>query len=114
MALCLVAYPSLKTVDRDRIQSIRRQYDPQYSVIDPHFTLVFPTDLVEAAVLEQHAGRSAWSVVQFSFVLRCALSTPDLLTGRTHLYLIPDEGMSAAGTLACQTLSRRAGPGPAP
>lgn len=94
MALCLVAYPSLKTADRDWIQSIRRQSDPQFSFIDPHVTLVFPTDAVPATEMEQQAQRSAWSVVQFGIVLRCALPVADPIHAQHRLFLVPDEGLS--------------------
>jgi hypothetical protein len=94
MTLCVVAYPVLKAVDRDWIQSIRRQFDPQYEFIDPHFTLLFPTQQANRETLEAHVRACVWSTVHFPFVLRCALPVKDAFSPLTHLFLAPDEGFS--------------------
>lgn len=94
MALCVVAYPILKAVDRDWIQAIRRQSDPQHGIIDPHFTLVFPTDQVDRESVESHLQACIWRSIQFRFVLRSALAVKDANGTQSHLFLVPDEGFS--------------------
>jgi len=55
MALAVVNYPTLSDDDFAWTQSVRREHDPLYvDVIDPHFTLVFPTDTVSEATLIDH------------------------------------------------------------
>jgi 2'-5' RNA ligase len=61
MHYALVFYPQLET---DRIDAIRRKYDPTVDVIKPHVTVVFPVpETVGEAALIGHIERvlSAWS-----------------------------------------------------
>jgi 2'-5' RNA ligase len=48
MGYAVVIYPELK--DPSKIQELRREYDPTFTVIAPHITLVFPT-----AQMDKHA-----------------------------------------------------------
>jgi 2'-5' RNA ligase len=94
MSLCVVAYPEVEAADWGWIQAIRRASDPQFNLIDPHFTLIFPTDAVDARTLEAHVRSSVAGSSQFRFVLRCALPVKDSFSAQTHLFLVPDEGLS--------------------
>lgn len=94
MSLCIVTYPEVSAAAVSWIQTIRREFDPQYGQIDPHFTLVFPTDAVPSATLEEHARAAIEGIAPFCFVLRCALPVKDSFRAQTHLFLVPDEGFS--------------------
>lgn len=93
MMLCVVAYPGLDAADWDWLQSIRRQWDPQHALIDPHFTLIFPTGAVDAEALEAHVRAAVAGIRPFGVVLRCALPVKDSFSAQTHLFLVPDEGL---------------------
>lgn len=44
MALLVLAYPELSKNDYDWIQDFRRKHDElYYKIVEPHFTIVFPT-----------------------------------------------------------------------
>lgn len=94
MSLCVVAFPMLPQADRDWLSSIRAQYDPEYRLIQPHVTLLFPTDSVELASLENHVGAVAKNTEPFQIVFRCVLPFRGPFGSKTHLFLVPDEGLS--------------------
>lgn len=95
MALAVVNYPTLSEDDLDWIQSVRAEHDPlYYEVIDPHISLVFPTDGVERSRLIEHVREKARSTAPFEVVFRCAiLGDPDF-EGHAHAFLVPDQGFS--------------------
>lgn len=95
MALAVVNYPTLSDDDFAWIQSVRREHDPLFfEVIDPHFTLVFPTEAVLEPTLIDHVRQQLDSATSFEVVFRCAiLGDPDFLD-HAHAFLVPDEGFS--------------------
>jgi 2'-5' RNA ligase len=94
MALLALSYPSISDVNRTLIQAIREQHDPNYAIVAPHFTLVFPLVDQERALLSEHLHRILQGQEQISFVLRCALVVKDVTGDSTHTFLVPDEGFS--------------------
>ncbi|PTS98544.1 hypothetical protein DBR11_14545, partial [Pedobacter sp. HMWF019] len=48
MAFALIAYPILSADDNHLVETCREKHDKLFSVIKPHFTLVFPIDGVTA------------------------------------------------------------------
>lgn len=95
MALAVVSHPTLSDDDLAWIQSVRREHDHLYfDVVDPHFTLVFPTDEVSETTLIEHVRRHAARSSSFDVALRCAiLGDPDFQE-YAHAFLVPDEGFS--------------------
>ena len=95
MALAVVNYPTLSDDDFAWIQSVRREHDLLfYDVVDPHFTLVFPTEAISEETLSDHVRRHARAAAAFDFVFRCAiLGDPDFWD-HAHAFLVPDEGFS--------------------
>jgi 2'-5' RNA ligase len=98
MKLAVVGYPRLDSRDREWIEGIRATHDPQASLIDVHFTLVFPfegtTGEVEPAVA---AIAKSWS--PFTFTIDRAIGVPDAFGSGTHVFLIPAEGRTAIEAL---------------
>lgn len=41
MKLFVLAYPLFKSTDHNKIEQFRQQYDMQYEIVKPHFTIVF-------------------------------------------------------------------------
>jgi hypothetical protein len=94
-ALLAIAYLQIDEVDRLWIDDFRRKHDPLfYGIIEPHFTLVFPTfGLTQNEFSEEIRTRAAHHK-KIEFVLRCAMINNDLLSSFIHIFLIPDEGNS--------------------
>lgn len=94
MQYLIVAYPQLRAEDAAWIQAIRAQHDPNAALIAPHFTLVFPTAVEDEQRLRREAREQVAGWASFPFVIRCALPLKDLLSSSTHVFLVPDEGLS--------------------
>ena len=96
MALAVIAYPVLDKKDYRFIQDFRKQHDPLlYSVIEPHFTFVFPVkgmlkDDFTQEILKQSEGGGC-----FDFTIRCAVVNKDSFLEYSHTLLVPDEGFSS-------------------
>lgn len=95
MSLLVLAYPDLSREDRERIRAFREHHDElYYRVVEPHFTLVFPTSgWSEADFLEETRTRVAQTRA-FDFCIRCAELNKDAFSDMYHTLLVPDEGYS--------------------
>ena len=95
MALAVVNYPTLSPADFDWIQSIRERHDPLYfDVVDPHVTLVFPTDAVAESALIEHVRSQTAGLRAFDLTFRCAVLGDPSFQDHAHAFFIPDEGFS--------------------
>ncbi|MCX6169842.1 MAG: 2'-5' RNA ligase family protein [Ignavibacteriales bacterium] len=93
MSLLVLAYPHLEKKDYDWIQSFRSNYDERYyNLVEPHFTLVFPTLDIPEKQFISHIAKTAKKFKEFYFVLRCAQIVKDSFSDYTDLFLIPEEG----------------------
>jgi 2'-5' RNA ligase len=93
--LLVVNYPTISADDFTWIQDIRHQEDElNFSVIDPHFTLVFPIIGIDRATVVSHVNQSIQGIQPFEFTLRCAVLCNDAFSKYTHVFLVPDEGYS--------------------
>jgi len=93
MALLVLAYPELSERDHERIQAFRRRHDVlYYSVVDPHFTLVFPVPDWEVEPFVAEVVKQAQGFRAFDFCLRCAVLNKDAFSDDYHAFLVPDEG----------------------
>jgi 2'-5' RNA ligase len=96
MSLLVIAYPTMDARHLAWIQAVRQDYpELKWSVVAPHFTLVFPLQGVEPAALRSHIAQvvATWPAVRF--VIRCSILIKDVSSPYTHLLLVPDEGFSA-------------------
>jgi 2'-5' RNA ligase len=96
--VAVVAYPVLRELDREWIESVRTRHDPQAGLIAAHFTLMFPAEADPDRVIA-HAfavsGRSR--VLPFSIRGAQAVREPD--GGGAHVFLVPAEGREEIVTL---------------
>jgi hypothetical protein len=93
MSLLVLAYPQLEKKDYDWIQSFRSKHDERYySLVKPHFTVVFPTLDIPEKQFISHVEKIAKKFKEFFFVLRCAQIVKDSFSDYTDLFLIPEEG----------------------
>jgi 2'-5' RNA ligase len=95
MAIAVVNYPTFSQEDYDWIQSVRRRNDPLYfDIVDPHLTLVFPTEGISEGELIDHVRRHAKTFSAFKVVFRCAILGDPSFQEHAHAFLVPDEGFS--------------------
>ena len=95
MAYGVLAYPQLKNTDYTFIQEFRKKYDAlYYTVIEPHFSFVFPIDEIEEdAFIAEIRDKSA-GVASFNFEIKCAVVNKDAVSEIYHLLLVPEKGYS--------------------
>lgn len=89
--LAVVAYPTLTERDRRWVESVRASHDPQAARLSAHFTYVFPT-VLSAPALVDHVTVVAARFRTIPFVIRRAIALRDPMTGKSHVFLTPDEG----------------------
>lgn len=95
MALAVVAYPVINRNDYRLIQDFRKENDElYYSVIEPHFTFVFPVDEIEKEKFSGEIYNKLNGMEQIDFEIRCATVNNDAILDIYHLLLVPDEGYS--------------------
>lgn len=95
MLYLVVAYPKISKVDFDFIQNYRKIHDPQYfTLINPHFTIVFPTSNFSEDEFIEEAMRQTQGMKKFNFIIRCATINQDYSKKFYHEFLVPDEGYS--------------------
>jgi len=93
MSLLVLAYPQLEEKDYGWIQTFRSKHDEKYfTVVEPHFTLVFPVFDVNEKEFIAHVQRVSKKFKEFYFVLRCAQIVKDSFSDYTDVFLIPEEG----------------------
>ena len=94
MSYLAISYPELEPNDFEKIQQFRKARDFQYKLIEPHFTLVFPTAGFQAQTFSAEITKQAAGTDPFDFCLRCATINKDAFSERYHIFLVPDEGFS--------------------
>ena len=95
MALLVLAYPDLAADDRDWIEGIRARHDPAHGIVRAHVTLVFPVAGMAPGAFVAATERGASGCGAIRFVLRSAVPFRDVTAPRTHVFLVPDEGLGA-------------------
>jgi 2'-5' RNA ligase len=94
--LVVIAYPNLSAEDFDRIQAVRADHDELYfKLVNPHITLVFPTEALPEAAFTEHVRSASAGVSRIPFTLRCAVVWDDATQPYWHVFLVPEEGFSA-------------------
>ena len=94
MAHLIIAYPKINKEDYRQIQEFRRQNDLYYTVVEPHFTIVFPVFDIGKDLFISEAIKKSRDVQSFDFEIRCATVNKDSFSDYFHLLLVPDKGYS--------------------
>lgn len=92
MELMTICYPELDKSDFDWIQSIRKKHDPQYTIVAPHFSLVFPISGIAHQMFIDHCKNICDNLAPFSFVIRDAVIHNAYKDDSRYVFMVPDEG----------------------
>lgn len=93
MSLLLLTYPELSVEDYNKIQSFRKLNDElYYNVVNPHFTLVFPTTVFTAEELISETRLKTRSTKRIYFTLNKAVVVKDDFSDYYLVFLVADEG----------------------
>jgi len=95
MSCLVLAFPELSNKDFQLIQEFRKDHDAlYYSVVDPHFTIVFPITGIEEKDFISEIRKQSQGIQPFDFTIRCATINKNAFNDYFHIFLVPDEGYS--------------------
>lgn len=95
MAYLVVAYPKISQRDFDWIQDYRRENDlKHFSIVKPHFTLVFPMFDVSREDFVREVKHELEGFKKFDFEIRVSTVNKDVSGNFYHEFLVPDRGYS--------------------
>ncbi len=99
VGLAVIAYPELEPGDLAWIENIRADADPNHGLIAPHFTLVYPTDVLSPDGMSAHVRERLARNSMIDLVLRGTAIDDARDQGEIFVFLIPDEGRNAIAAL---------------
>ena len=91
-SLAVICLLDIAADDRAWIEEIRSRHDPQHSLVEAHFTLVFPLAGISRSALALHVEQIAKATPAIVFRLNGAVAVRDPLAPRSHVFLTPDDG----------------------
>jgi len=94
MSFLVLAFPALAEGDFQRIQAFRKNYDPFCSVVDPHFTLVFPVNEIRKEDFISEIKKQSKNFQPFEFIIQKAIIHKDELNDDHYIFLLPEKGWS--------------------
>lgn len=99
MNLHVVAYPALSSADYELIQASRKLHNSLYSVMEPHFTLIFSVRDVEVDNFIAEVTKHTDEQKAIPFCFRCATVNQDVFSKNYDTFLVPEEGYSSISKL---------------
>jgi hypothetical protein len=94
MAYLVIAYPELQQSDLNWIQDYRKQNDRQFTLVKPHFTLVFAIQDLDKDSFLNEVKQKVSNIKPFDFDLNVATINQDNSGSYYHEFLVPDTGYS--------------------
>jgi len=95
MSLLALAFPELKQVDYNFIQTFRKKNDEFYfNLVKPHFSVVSPVDGVAVDSILEEMRNKLSPINRFDFSIRCAVMSKDAFSENYYVRLVPDKGLS--------------------
>ncbi len=94
MTYLVIAYPELSQNDFEWIQAYRKANDKQYTLVKPHFTLVFAIQEIDKTSFLNEVRQKASSIQPFDLALKAATINRDNSGEYYHEFLVPDTGYS--------------------
>jgi len=91
--VAVVAYPNLAASDRDWMEAVRAEHDPQAARLGAHFTLVFPTAVAAPPMVARVVAVAA-TCRPFGFGLAEVKIVRDAVAMMWHMFLVPAAGQA--------------------
>jgi 2'-5' RNA ligase len=91
MHYVLLAYPKLSKADYDWIQQIRKVHDRQFTIVEPHFTIVFPTAKLSEKEFVENIDNQHNNVKSFDFSLTKAVVEENHYPKYFQVHLVGNE-----------------------
>lgn len=94
MPYLVIARPEPQQANIDWIQNYRSQHDRQFSLVEPHFTIVFAIQNLDRDGFLAEVKKEAADIKSFDFELKVATINQDDSGNYYHEFLVPDTGYS--------------------
>jgi hypothetical protein len=94
MAYLVVAYPKIQAPDMEWIEAYRKQYDRQFSLVKPHFSLVFAVQDMARVDFLSEVKKQIAGIRPFDIDIGVATINLDDSGNYYHEFLVPDTGYS--------------------
>lgn len=94
-----VAYLGIPEMQMRWIQDFRQKHDPHFTVVEPHFTLVFGVRDVEESVYLDHIASVAKSAKPIRVRCTYAMLGADDIDDTAYVFLVPNEGNAEVSLL---------------
>ncbi len=93
MAFLVLAFPIISEDDFNWIQSYRKANDKLfYDVVNPHFTIVFPTTDLTETIFVDEIYLQAKGLETIEFEINKAILNKDAFSDYYHEFLVPQKG----------------------
>jgi 2'-5' RNA ligase len=91
MHYVLLAYPKISKADYDWIQEIRKVHDKQFTIVEPHFTVVFPTTKLSEKEFVENIDKQHINVRPFDFTLTKAIVEENHFPKYFQVHLVAEQ-----------------------
>ncbi len=91
MHYVVLAYPDVSRSDYEWIQSIRKQHDKQFTMVEPHFTIVFPTTKLSESEILEHVKSIRFTLKPLDFTLAKAIVEENVYPKYFQVHLVAAE-----------------------
>jgi 2'-5' RNA ligase len=91
--VAVIAYLSLAAADREWIEAVRAEHDPQAARLAAHVTLVFPAAVAAAPLIARVRSVTA-TCRPFPVALAQVMRVCDAVSGMWHVFLVPALGQA--------------------
>lgn len=92
MALLVAVFPGISAEDHHWIQAYREENDSLFTIVQPHFTIVFPVNDIEQTAFINEIRHLAKDQPAISFEITNTVVRKDDFRDHYHEFLIPCKG----------------------
>jgi 2'-5' RNA ligase len=91
MSYVVIAFPEISQNYFEWIQDIRKTHDRQFGMIEPHFTIIFPTAKLSEEEMLKHIESFDLDTQPFTFKLTTAVVEENTFNKSFQIHLVADE-----------------------
>lgn len=91
-SLYTIAFPKLSATDQDWLAETRSQFDPNFTKINPHFTLLFGCAEISLGSYCNHVAMIAEKTDAFQFQCNQVSPETDYFSSEGYIFLTPEKG----------------------
>jgi len=91
MSFVVIAFPTVSRSDYAWIQDVRKEFDRQFDMVDPHFTIIFPTTKLSESEMLNHIETLGLDTKPFTFTITQAIVEENTFQKSFQIHLVADK-----------------------